>query len=303
MDYRAQKGVPQFPAYCPWTARASMAPMRGVVTQTKAWNFLHETMDCRWIGLALARIEDPADAEPHINDCIDLTQAHHHQLKDGHYVQLSCSQIYSYARNRTLCCEEALGALGYNPLLHDLNDLHIPFPEMADIREAALAAKRSKASKQKRVGDAKTAESTEKQVGATVDTGTPKARSAKERRVVMASATRTATSASSAKRPRCRKKHADLAHRTKTVDLSGNGMALPDIAMVLVSALLSMDIDAWEHPPSAQIISSERLCIASSAFMSMPLAEDYIDAGHWAEDAGNPDNEHNQEQDQVAAEE
>ena len=113
----------------PFTSRPEIK-LRGTATQIVEYNFLHETVDTRWMGLCHARNVNWHTAQPLEGDCLDITQSVKHQLANGNFMFLSRSSILSLYLDRTMCPEEHFIHMGYNGAALDLSTIHEPIPEL-----------------------------------------------------------------------------------------------------------------------------------------------------------------------------
>ena len=191
-----------------WTDRPEVQ-MRGCSQQMHPYNFLHETVNVRWLRFC-ADFQLPPDSAPPSFLCTDTSQSINRQPKSGRVTMLTSSKIYWHQRDRSICAREHFLQNGWE------RDI-----DLTDVNEAVEGwpASATQTSQSPRAPATKHA------------AAPPENPRAKRRRVSHAP-----------QQPR-------LGLERTVVDLAANGMALPDCALIMYTSLLSTRDGVFEHQP------------------------------------------------------
>ena len=192
-----------------WTDRPEVQ-MRGCSRQMTPYNFLNETVNIRWLRFC-ADAQLPPDSAPPSFLCTDTSQSVARQPKTGRVTMLTSSKVYWHERDRTFCAREYFLQNGWERDL-DLTDVSAPVEGWPTSAQHTSQSPRAPAT-----------------VHAAAPPENP---SAKRRRVSHAPP-----------------KQTRKGHQRTVVDLAANGMALPDLALITYTSLLSTLDGVFEQQP------------------------------------------------------
>ena len=183
--------------------------MRGCSKQLYSYNFLSETVNIRWLRYC-ADAQQPSNSAPPPFLTSDISQSCKRQPKSGRSTMLTSSKIYWHENDRTLCPREYFMQNGWE------RDI-----ELTDVNEPVVGWPTS----DKRTRQMPRAPASVHAVAP------PESPSTKRRRV------------SHPPKQRCKGLAATV------VDLAANGMALPDLALITYTSLLSTRDGVFEQQP------------------------------------------------------
>ena len=224
--------------------------------QCGPWAPSHWLEDIRAVGLSIwtPRLLDirvgehlcahglPLDSRLPEHFGTDVHQSLYHNMKDGYVSLVGNSRIYLHDKDRTLTAEEYCYNQGWGDDIV-IDQIHRPVPQLKALRAEALAT--SKAKKAAETGNAPAVVLDE------TDPAPKKKRRASSKPAAAASARGRSSgpnaSSSKAGGTGGRGQHPWM---SKTIDIMGNAVNLPDAGIVLLPPLLaaSKESGLWERP-------------------------------------------------------
>lgn len=216
----------------PWTDRATVF-MRGIPKQSERFSFVDELLNTRLFGFCRRFNLCPSSEDVPDQLYADIRQASTRQLPNGNVTLLARSRIYSFRRERLEHSLEHMFMHGWPDSLQGLETLGHKHPAFV-------------AAEEERNPDKKKKKKVKKEIPA--DEG---------------DTLHTLHKAAPSKRNRNTTQHKQ--YSTKLIDLAGNAVSLPDVAMVIYAQHLCGNLGNFEKDFDTSMLDSFDLSAAAAA--------------------------------------